>query len=208
MDIEVLGKAMWIHGIRGTVRGLNQWTQTTTQTTSGSAVHTGGGHYVINAPQVNTNTTRHQTFWVVAPSGREHQVSGNYPLRDGHEVSVVWGGLKGASASGHFICQNLTTGNGWKSTAGLPAGVNRSGMGRLTRQYVLLIILCSAIGFISGSIHYSSKLPGYASIAVILLIVVGFFHLLVLIQRNQQTALAIIERAIRDNPAFMQSLSA
>ncbi|AQS87470.1 hypothetical protein AA101099_2922 [Neoasaia chiangmaiensis NBRC 101099] len=208
MDIEVLGKTMWLHGIRGTVRGLNQWTQTTTQTTSGSAVHTGGGHYVINAPQVNTNTTRHQTFWVVAPSGREHQVSGNYPLRDGHEVSVVWGGLKGASASGHFICQNLTTGNGWKSTAGLPGTISLHGMRKLTLQYVLLIILCLTIGGISGSVNHSSKLSAYATAGFDVLIVAGFFHLLVLIQRNRQTALATIERAVRDNPAFTQSLSA
>ena len=211
MNVEIFGKTLWIHGIEGQVHGLTQWTETTTQTTNGTATHLGGGNYVINGPQVHTNTTHHQKFWVVSPGGRERQDLGNYPMRDGQTARLVWVGLEGRQSTGHVLFHNLSTQAGWKTPVGLPAPIRQNGFGRLTRRYLLCILLlggCAVATSQGPALAPPSTLCVVSILLAIALIPIGFIHLYRMFRRNEQIALGAIEQAVLSNPAFLQSLSA
>lgn len=182
MNIEIFGIPFWIDGIEGEVRGLQNWSTTSvTSSGNGTATHLGGGNYQFQGPKVTTTTTQNQTFWVVTPSGHERQISGNYPLREGQKIAVVWGSVKGANATGHLLVRNLTTATGWTNDEGLPGVINRYGWRKLFLSYLAGLVIVSILMLVI--VHAT---PADIVVFTVITPFIAFIHLNFLVRRNQK----------------------
>lgn len=217
MDVEIFGRKVWIHGIQGRVSGLRSWTETHTTTSGGQVRDCGPGGLQVDAPRVNVHTTHHQSFWVISPSGREWQGRGNYPLREGQEVRVLWAGIRGGISTGHVVMHNRTLQKLWTNPVDLPRALSFHGIKRLTLKY--LAVMALVFGFfvyLSLSIDASTptrhgqgdNLVFFGLLACLVLVAIGALHRLRMIRDNQSEALSVIQKAVANDPELQQSLSA
>ncbi|MDR6182949.1 hypothetical protein [Asaia bogorensis] len=220
MDVEIFGRKVWIHGIQGRVSGLRSWTETHTTTSGGQVRDCGPGGLQVDAPRVNVHTTHHQSFWVISPSGREWQGKGNYPLREGQEVRVLWAGLGGQTTTGHVVMHNRTLQKLWTNPQDLPRALSFHGIKRLTLKYLAVMALVFGFFlFLTLSINEASRNdtynrdPGTAFffiglLACLVLVAIGALHRVRMIRDNQSEALSVIQKAVANNPKLQESLSA
>jgi len=217
MDIEIFGRKVWIHGIQGRVSGLRSWTETHTTTSGGQVRDCGPGGLQVDAPRVNVHTTHHQSFWVISPSGREWQGRGNYPLREGQEVRVLWAGLGGQTTTGHVVMHNRTLQKLWTNPVDLPRALSFHGIKHLTLKYLAVMALVFGFSlYLTRSINAStptSNEDGDPFIVIGLLVclallAIGAIHRMRMIRRNQIEALSVIQKAVANNPKLQESLSA
>ena len=76
----------------------------------GGYVHPQHGGDVQSA-QISSTVSQHQSFWIVAPDGREKSVeNADLPCRDGQSVTLIWGAVKGAKTGQFLVAKNNTTG--------------------------------------------------------------------------------------------------
>ncbi|KXV54894.1 hypothetical protein AD946_01040 [Gluconobacter thailandicus] len=135
-------------------------------------------------------------------------------MRDGQLVSVVYTGLKDRDALGHVFFHNLTTNLRWTEPKGLPSEITHYGQGALTRRYVKVIGFLILIAF-GGNLLRNARIIDFSrdflttiAIFAFLLIPIGFFHLLFLIEKNKRGALKQLNAAIEADPTFVESLVA
>ncbi|BCI68285.1 hypothetical protein [Acetobacter aceti] len=216
MDIEIFGRTMWLYGIEGTVYGLRKWTSTSVQT-SGTATtyEIGPGVYSTHGPKVTSTVNQHQECWIRSPGGREKQLQGVYAVADTQTVRVVWGALKGVDAGPDLVVRNVGTGKGWSLNGNLPTDIQCEGTSRLTLQYILAIVV---IGTLAEAVWYmmpDSGIRGHnlpdtfvacVFLTAIPLSIAGFIHRASMVNRNRQKAMAIILKAISDNPDFRKTI--
>ncbi|BCI66008.1 hypothetical protein [Acetobacter aceti] len=223
MDITIFGKPFWIYGIEGTVYGLRKWTSTSVQT-SGTATtyEIAPGVYRTDGPKATSTINQHQECWIRSPGGREKQLQGVYPVADTQTVRVVWGAPKGVSAGPDLVVQNVGTGAGWTVNGSLPFAVTGHGVWRLTQQYIVAILILIAvvdafwwmIGLPQRRAVFVGQpdVPEYQVLFItafgiaLFLGLAGFIHRNRLMNSNHRKAMAIILRAISDNPDFRTSL--
>jgi len=220
MDVEIFGRKVWIYGIQGRVSGLRAWTETHTTTSGGQVRDCGPGGLQVDAPRVNVHTTHHQSFWVISPSGREWQGRGNYPLREGQEVRVLWAGLGGQTTTGHVVMHNRTLQKFWTNPVDLPRELTFHGIKRLTLKYLAVMALVFGFFlFLTLSINEASRNdtynrdPGTAFffiglLACLVLVAIGAMHRMRMIRDNQSEALSVIQKAVANDPELQRSLLA
>ena len=210
MDIEIFGRKVWIYGIQGRVSGLRAWTETHTTTSGGQVRDCGPGGLQVDAPRVNVHTTHHQSFWVIAPSGREWQGRGNYPLREGQEVRVLWAGLGGQTTTGHVVMHNRTLQKFWTNPVDLPRALSFHGIKRLTLKYLAVLAVVFGVS-LYFPLTYSDAGTGAffkGLFACLVLVAIGAMHRMRMIRDNQSEALSVIQKAVANNPKLQESLSA
>ena len=216
MDIEIFGRTMWLYGIEGTVYGLRKWTSTSVQT-SGTATtyEIGPGVYSTHGPKVTSTINEHQEFWIKSPGGREKQLQGVYAVADTQTVRVVWGALKGTDAGPDLVVQNVRSGNGWSLNGNLPTDIQCEGTSRLTLRYISAIAVIGLLAdivlcvMLSGSRFHHNPLDEFFPCVILTAIplgIVGYIHRARMVNRNRQKAMAIILKAISNNPDFRTSL--
>lgn len=215
MDIEVIGQKYWLYGIRGTVKDVQKWTSTSVQSSGGSLQRVADGVYHMNAPQISSTTNQHQEFWIVSASGREWKVAGNYDVRAGQTVFVIWGNIKGNNSGYNLVIKNDTTGSTWTNADSLHGKINRSGTGNLTFRYLIAMVI--GVLFITITSHpryyhdgamYVGDIVVPCIMWILFMMVIGFFHLVRKIRGNQKKALSEILNVIDKNPQFVKSLEA
>mgnify|MGYP001172345439 FL=1 len=111
MDFQFNNQTIWFHGITGTVKSVQKWSSTSVSSSGGGGfVHPEyGGH--VQSAQVSSTVSQHQSFWIVAPDGREKSVeNADLPCRDGQSVTLIWGAVKGAKTGQFLVAKNNTTG--------------------------------------------------------------------------------------------------
>ncbi|NVN42538.1 hypothetical protein HW537_01330 [Asaia siamensis] len=210
MDVEIFGRKVWIYGIQGRVSGLRSWTETHTTTSGGQVRDCGPGGLQVDAPRVNVHTTHHQSFWVISPSGREWQGRGNYPLREGQEVRILWAGLGGQTTTGHVVMHNRTLQKFWTNPQDLPRALTFHGIKRLTLKYLAVLAVVFGVS-LYFPLTYSDAGTGVffkGLFACLVLVAIGAMHRARVIRDNQNEALAVIQKAVADDSELQQSLSA
>ena len=82
----------------------------------GGSVGPNGGY--VHAPQLNSETTDHQTVFVRAEDGTEQSFewrNWNLPVRPGSKVAVIWGAKRGEGNGSFLAARNFDTGEErWK----------------------------------------------------------------------------------------------
>ncbi|MBV1838458.1 hypothetical protein [Acetobacter estunensis] len=183
---------------------------------------TGPGVYASHGPKVTSTTTQHQECWIRSPGGREKQLQGTYAVGDGQTVRVVWGAMKGTKTGPDLVVQNVSSGAGWTVNGSLPFAVTGHGVWRLTRQYIVAILILIAvvdafwwmIGLPQRRAVFVGQpdVPQYQVLFItafgiaLLLGLAGFIHRNRLMNSNHRKAMAIILKAISDNPDFRTNL--
>ncbi|AQS83594.1 hypothetical protein A0U92_01095 [Acetobacter aceti] len=222
MDINIFGKPFWLYGIEGTVYGLRMWTSTSVQTSGPTITYeTGPGVYTSHGPKVTSTVNQHQECWIKSLGGRQKQLLGTYALADTQIVQVVWGALKGVEVGNNLVVRNVSTGAGWTVNGSLPFAITGHGVWRLTGQYIVAILISIAVvdtfWWMNGlppshSLLGNPHAPDYSRLIVsafgiaFLLGLAGFIHRTRLMNSNHRQAMAIIQKAITDNPDFLKSL--
>lgn len=205
-----MGQTFWLHGIKGTVKGVQKWTSTSVQSSGGSLQRVADGVYHMNAPQISSTTNQHQEFWIVSPGGREKKIEENCDVRDGQTALVVWGSVKGNNNGYNLVARNCTTNQGWNLLRCLPHSIAYKGCKQLTGKY-LIYIFAPLLMFFALSIIKRNDVTGLflimdLFIVIPILIFIGFLKRNKLLQKNYNTAMACINQAINSNPQFVKSL--
>lgn len=100
MNFTVEGNPVWFSGITGTVKGLQNWSDTAVSSSTNAA-----GNF-----QITSKTTDRQSFWIVTDSGREEEVkNANVSCRDGQKVTLIWGASQGTKAGSYTTFFNHNT---------------------------------------------------------------------------------------------------
>ena len=201
MDIDVLGQKFWIYGIKGTVKGIQKWSSTDVSVSGGPN------------PSVSSRVSDNQEFWIVSPSGREQKVKGNYDVRDGQTVWLVWGGNKGKDGN-NIIFHNCTTGSHWNINRSFPNSIAYKGQKELTIRfiiYILFIPLVVSMILYTLSTHNTDVPLLYTYFDtfiffIIPLMVIGFIKLKKIAIRVQNESFKSVNDAINNNPDFIKSL--
>lgn len=205
-----MGQTFWLHGIKGTVKGVQKWTSTSVQSSGGSLQRVADGVYHMNAPQISSTTNQHQEFWIVSPGGREKKIEENCDVRDGQTALVVWGSVKGNNNGYNLVVRNCTTNQGWNLLRCLPNSIAYKGCKQLTRKYLIYIFAPLSIIFTWSFITMSeASFPVFALdlfVVTPILMFVGFLKRNKLLRKNYNTAMACINQAINSNPQFVKSL--
>lgn len=224
-----MGQTFWLHGIKGTVKGVQRWASTSVQSSgTGTVLKLADGVYQANSPQVSSTTHQHQVFWIVSPGGREWKVEENCDVRDGQNAMVVWGGLRNQNGY-NLVLRNCTTNQEWNLKRCLPNSIVFHGVKKLTFRYLVYIFLPLAILlFLYGNAPSRYEIEGglyshpsvmtqedmtpFVStdifIVIPILMIVGFVKRCKLVGKNYDTALSAVNQAINSNPQFVKSLEA
>lgn len=100
MNFTVEGNPVWFFGITGTVKGLQNWSDTAV-----SSSRDASGHL-----RISSNANDRQSFWIVTDSGREHEVKdANVSCREGQRVTLIWGASQGIDKGCYTIFFNHNT---------------------------------------------------------------------------------------------------
>lgn len=97
MNFTVEGNPVWFFGITGTVKGLQNWSDTAV-----SSSRDASGNL-----RISSNANDRQSFWIVTDSGREHEVKdANVSCREGQRVTLIWGASQGIEKGNYTIFFN------------------------------------------------------------------------------------------------------
>lgn len=100
MNFTVEGNPVWFFGITGTVKGLQNWSDTAVSSSTNASGNI----------QISSNTTNRQSVWIVSDNGREHEVkNANVSCRDGQRVTLIWGASQGTQDGYYTIFFNHNT---------------------------------------------------------------------------------------------------
>ncbi|WP_215766753.1 hypothetical protein [Gluconobacter cerinus] len=222
MDIELCGKPFWLHGIRGTVHSVRQWSEDITYRPPASSMKVGDTLFV-DIPAEKTFSTRHyQKFWVVASDGRQFQVDVPCQVREGQQVCLVWGNVKGEKVGRMLYIRNLSLGHSSIVHNTLPWSVLFASVGRMTAR-ALMVLLVFALILKGADIfrnlvgHYTRQgtnplwlVATWVMVAVILFgalfVVIGFLRVLWRLFENKRQAIQTLSDTINSNPRFLESL--
>lgn len=221
MDIELCGKPFWLHGIRGTVHGVCQWSEQSTYRPPIGSMAVGDTLFVDIPAEKTLFTREYQRFWVVAPDGRQFQVGLKCPVREGQEVCLVWGNLQGKKTGRILYVRNLSTGQSTLVSNTLPLSVVMTDASRMAGRLLkgvlgfALLFVCLMIltGLVSRLMPHgeASSLRMIALLAMVvnLGVLVGGIALLRVVLRlfrNRQQALRTLSTILNSNPRFLESL--
>lgn len=140
-----------LHSFRGEVGGA--WKGFTTEVSGGGGsgyVYQGTGHSTNR--EVTSKTTEHNQFFLRSPTGEEKSVrlaDVAIAVRDGHDVTVIWGIEEGRGEGPYLAVINHTTGEKSKIDSGIQALAQA--MGCWTLCVGLVIVVGGAI-FSLGSL--------------------------------------------------------
>ena len=107
----VNGKAMKLHGFRGNVVGANSYSETSVHSSGGQAFAGANGAVISTPVRIHSSITRGTKFFL-----KDGDVEKNFniidclDMRDGHDVSVVWGVVDGRETGEYVVIINSTTG--------------------------------------------------------------------------------------------------
>ncbi|MBY4638919.1 hypothetical protein K6L44_02655 [Gluconacetobacter entanii] len=62
-----------------------------------------------NADGVSSRSVDRGEFWVLREDGTQSQITKNYPVAAGHEVTVLWGNAAGKPSGDYFVLRNYTS---------------------------------------------------------------------------------------------------
>ena len=211
MDVEILGQTMWLSGIRGKVGGIQKWTETHVRSEGGGGQVYGNSHYVSGSftpAKVSSTIVNRQSFWIVGPnSGKEVEIHGNYQVRDGQDVTVIWGALKNQRNGTRLFIHNRNTGTHWYHAESVPSNIRYTGCPKFV---LIALAVISASFFMMNKASYvqDDTRAGDMEMCWAIIFCALLFGIVMIINRvgeNRKLAQTKIMEAI-NNPAFQSSL--
>ena len=130
-----------LYSFRGVVGGA--WKGFTTEISGGGGggyVHNGSGYSTTNA--ITSKTTEHDQFFLRSPTGEEKSVrlaNVAIAVRDGHDVTVIWGIAEGRGEGPYLAVINHTTGEQTKIESGMQSLANAMGCWTLCIGLVIIV---------------------------------------------------------------------
>jgi hypothetical protein len=130
-----------LYSFRGEVGGA--WKGFTTEVSGGGGsgyVHKGTGHSTIR--EVTSKTTEHNQFFLRSPTGEEKSVrlaDVAIAVRDGHDVTVIWGTAEGRGEGPYLAVINHTTGEQTRIDSGIQTLAQAMGCWTLCVGLVIVV---------------------------------------------------------------------
>lgn len=152
--IDIKGEKAWMRKMVGKVRDARQWQETWVS-----------GNYSSGYTQHRSNK---QKFWIVG-DGFEQEIHSTTPVREGHEVSVVWVDKNGSSGRLAVVYNKTTDDYAWH--------LNPFGM---AKKLFPIIIFCLLIALVVGVTAASTTSLSESDIFILCMIPLAFIPFLII----------------------------
>lgn len=191
------GTKIWIEGVHGKVGSNQKWSDTYVSGTGNS---------------VSSRTVARGEFWVVRENGTQEQIEKNFAVAPGHEVTVLWGDVKGISSGYYIVCRNYTADTTeYNNSPGALKGVfNAYAAKEQNIKKTSSIALC--VSFFIPFFLYIALHPIICLLDLIVFVtsisMTIYYHFA--IKRLSKTFVAEFRAAIQkllDDPAYIKSIS-
>lgn len=108
------GNEFWLCKFTGKVVSQRQWSETNINQGSATVMTSQHGNHTVIPGRITTSVSNKQDIWLVNEEGEEQNFqfsNANFPVRDGHEISVVWCGGKSSNTGTNLWALNKSNNN-------------------------------------------------------------------------------------------------
>lgn len=106
------GNEFWLCKFTGKVASQRQWSETNVNQGAATVMPSQYGNHTVIPGRITTSTSNKQDIWLLNEDGEEQNfkfTNANFPLREGHEISVVWCGGKDSKTGVNLWALNKAT---------------------------------------------------------------------------------------------------